>query len=125
MNDNRPVNLDLTKFHFPIMAIISILHRLAGVLLFFAIPYWLYLLSCSLASQASYAALQQHLATGFWWQLGLWVSLAALSYHLVAGVRHLFMDFGFGEELRSAKACAWVTLVSAIILMVLAGVWVW
>ena len=35
MSSERPVNLDLTTFHFPVTAIASILHRVCGVILFF------------------------------------------------------------------------------------------
>ncbi|MCH1448834.1 MAG: succinate dehydrogenase, cytochrome b556 subunit, partial [Litoricolaceae bacterium] len=35
MSRERPVNLDLTTFSFPITAIASILHRVSGVILFF------------------------------------------------------------------------------------------
>ena len=41
MKTERPINLDLTKFSFPIMAIASITHRITGVLLFVAIAYLL------------------------------------------------------------------------------------
>jgi len=51
--------------------------------------------------------------------------LSALLYHLVAGTKHLLMDMGIGEELESGLVAAKVTLAVAIILIVLAGVWIW
>lgn len=124
MKDNRPVNLDLTKFHFPVMAIVSVLHRIAGVLLFLALPFLLYLLDQSLASQQSYLNLLAAMTNG-WMKFFLWVALAALSYHLAAGVRHILMDFGIGDHLPQAYCVAWMTIIVAVILMVLAGVWIW
>ena len=51
--------------------------------------------------------------------------LSALLYHLVAGIKHLLMDMGIGEELKSGRLAAKLTLVISVILIVLAGVWVW
>lgn len=121
MKDKRPVNLDLTKFHFPVMAIVSILHRIAGVLLFLAIPFLLYLLDQSLTNAHTF----NMLLTNSWNKFFLWVALAALGYHLAAGVRHLLMDFGCGDHLPGAYKVAWTTIVVAVILIILAGVWVW
>ena len=124
MKVKRPVNLDLTKFHFPIMAILSILHRVSGVLLFFALPFWLYLLQQSLVSAESFANVQV-LLTHSGIQFFLWITLSALAYHLVAGVRHLLMDIGIGEHLPRARHGAWFTLGVAVVLILLAGVWIW
>jgi succinate dehydrogenase / fumarate reductase cytochrome b subunit len=51
--------------------------------------------------------------------------LAALAYHFVAGVKHLFMDMGYGETLESGPVFAKVSMALAVVLIVLAGVWVW
>ena len=50
MKTDRPINLALTKFKFPLAAIASITHRITGVLLFVGIAFLLYLLDQSLTS---------------------------------------------------------------------------
>lgn len=55
----------------------------------------------------------------------LWVVLAALAYHMIAGIRHLIMDFGVGETLEGGQLGAKLVIVLAAVLIVLAGVWVW
>lgn len=55
----------------------------------------------------------------------IWAVLAGLAYHLVAGVRHLIMDCGIGESFEGGRLGAKLVLVFAVILIVLAGVWVW
>ena len=40
----------------------------------------------------------------------------------MAGVKHLFMDMGYGETLESGPIFAKVSMASAVVLMVLAGV---
>jgi succinate dehydrogenase / fumarate reductase cytochrome b subunit len=44
---------------------------------------------------------------------------------MVLGIRHLIMDFGVGESLEGGQTGAKIALALAIVLIVLAGVWVW
>ena len=55
MSSERPVNLDLTTFHFPVTAIASILHRVCGVILFFGSFVLMALLGLSLENEAGFA----------------------------------------------------------------------
>ncbi len=121
---DRPVNLDLTTLNFPITAIASILHRVSGVVLFLGSPVLLALLALSLNGEAGFSdalALFEHGLFTF----VVWGILAALSYHFVAGIKHLFMDMGYGETLESGPLFAKISLVLAVTLMILAGVWIW
>lgn len=124
MSTKRPMNLDLTTMHFPIMAIASILHRISGVILFLYMPFILWLLDQSLSSSTHFLNLQAALYEPMMKWL-IWVFLAALFYHLVAGIRHLFMDFGIGESLKGGRIGAQFTIGFAIVLTLLAGVWLW
>lgn len=124
MNNNRPVNLDLATVKFPITAIVSILHRISGVVLLAGLLILIWMLDTSLSSEQGFVHLQEVLQT-LPAKLILWAVLAALAYHLVMGLRHLTMDLGFGETLQGGKTTASVALVIAIVLMLLAGVWVW
>ena len=122
MKDNRPVNLDLMAFKFPMPAISSILHRMSGVILFLLLPYGLWMLQQSLRSAASYAKLQQCLH-GFVGGFFLWVFAAAAIYHFLAGVRHLLMDMGIGETLEGGRRGAVIVLVLSFILIIALGVY--
>jgi len=124
MSTKRPMNLDLTTMHFPIMAIASILHRISGVLLFLYMPFILWLLDQSLSSSTHFLNLQATLYEPIikWF---IWLFLAALFYHLVAGIRHLLMDFGIGESLKGGRIGAQFTIGLTIVLTLLAGVWLW
>jgi len=51
--------------------------------------------------------------------------VSALLYHFVAGVKHLFMDMGYFEELESGRKAAIANLAIAFVLIVLAGVLIW
>ncbi len=124
VNDKRPVNLDLTKFRFPVMAMVSIAHRISGVALFVALPVFLWMLDRSLASARGFTEVQEVLALPLF-KLVVWAILAALLYHIVAGVRHLLMDADIGESLEGGRRGSWIVFSASGVLIVLAGVWLW
>lgn len=124
MNQKRPVNLDLATLKYPPMAIVSILHRLSGIALFLLLPLILYYLSLSLHNEQSYIDLQQ-LFTQPLHKLLLWIFGAALIYHMLAGIRHLIMDLGYGEGLESGRRSAIFVIAVAAILTILLGIWIW
>ena len=124
MNKNRPVNLDISTIKLPLPAYVSILHRASGVILFVGVAILLCMLDASLESEASFAALQQGLQNPLY-QFFIWGTLAALAYHMVAGIRHLFMDAGIGETLEGGLVGAKIALFVAVVLIALAGIWIW
>ena len=124
MKDTRPVNLDLTTVKFPLPAIISILHRISGVGLFLGIGIILYFLQLSLESEAGFErALELLRATPV--KIMIWLILAGLLYHLIAGIKHLLMDWGLGESREGALRGAQITLVLALVAAVLSWGMVW
>ena len=124
MNSKRPVNLDLGKFHFPLPAITSILHRISGIIIFVGVAFLMYGLDLSLSGEDGFNRVNE-LLDSFLAKLIIWGILSALLYHLVAGIKHLLMDAGIAEELESGRLAAKITLVVSIVLIILAGVWVW
>ena len=124
MDKKRPVNLDLGTIKLPITSYVSILHRASGVVMFFAIAVFLWLLENSLASEASFNDLGAMLANPIC-QVIIWGSLAALAYHAVAGIRHMIMDFGVGEDsFEAGRLSAWVAVVVAAVVIALITYWV-
>lgn len=124
MNSNRPKNLDLTTIELPLPGWTSILHRISGFALFFAVAFMLVALNASLESAESFAELKATFDNGLV-KLITWLILSALGYHLVAGIKHLVMDAGIGESLEGGKVGAIITLVGGTTVIALAGVWVW
>jgi succinate dehydrogenase / fumarate reductase cytochrome b subunit len=108
----------------PITAWASITHRASGVFLFAGIAVLLWALDASLASPESFAALQECLAS-FWFKMVLWVIVAALIYHSVAGVKHLVMDFGIGETMAGGIFGTRLVIGISAVLILMAGVWIW
>ena len=117
-----PVFLNLAQIRFPIGAIVSIVHRVAGVLLFIALPVVALMLDASLRTEAGFVAVRDLLSSPLWIATAA-VLLWALVHHLLAGVRHLLMDVGIGGELERARTSARLVLIAAPALAVLLLVW--
>lgn len=124
MNKKRPVNLDLGSMKFPIMAIASILHRVSGLVLFLFLPILLFLFGLSLKSESAFAQVKSLLTQPFY-QVVVWAFCSALTYHLIAGIRHIIMDLGFGEELGAGRRSAGFVIVLAVIMIIILGFWIW
>ena len=126
-HDSRPINVgmsDLMSFKWPITAIASITHRIAGGVLFVGIGLLLFALEMSLSSEAGFEALKAMMSSSFG-KLVTWAFLSALAYHLVAGVKHLVMDLGYGETLEGGVFASRLTLLLSAILIVIVGIWLY
>ncbi len=124
MKKQRPVHLDLQTIRFPATAIASILHRVSGVIMLFAVGILIWLLNESLASPESFAVTQS-LFDNLLVKFVIWGILTALGYHLIVGVRHLIMDSGRWEELASGIASAKAAFALSIVFSIIVGIWVW
>ncbi|MBU0911109.1 MULTISPECIES: succinate dehydrogenase, cytochrome b556 subunit [Rheinheimera] len=124
MKKQRPVNLDLTTISFPAPALASILHRVTGVAMFFALVFVIWAWAVSLSSPEGFEQVRLVLQS-FIAKFIAWGTITVLLYHMIGGIRHLIMDMGHWEELKSGNTSAVVTIVLWIVLAVLAGVWLW
>lgn len=122
--NRRPTNLNLFSIYFPVTAWVSIAHRLSGIVVFLMIPGLLWILQESLASKAHF----QNLGTFFCHPIalvGLWLFLAALLYHWIAGLRHLLMDMHIGESKIGGRTSAWLIVCVFFGFIVFLGYKLW
>ena len=98
MKTDRPVNLALTTFKYPLAAIASITHRITGVVLFAGVAFLLYLLDQSLTSAQGLEQARAWLSLPLP-KLVLTVIVATLIFHFVAGIKHLLLDFDIGDTI--------------------------
>ncbi|WP_286232718.1 succinate dehydrogenase, cytochrome b556 subunit [Thalassotalea sediminis] len=124
MKKQRPVNLDLTTIKMHSAAHASILHRISGVIMVFAIGILLWTLSLSLNSADSFAQVKA-LLDGVFFKLIIIGIISALLYHLLGGIRHLLMDLGHFEEKASGIASAKLIIALWLVLTVVLGVRLW
>lgn len=112
MTVDRPVFLELRQIHLPPTGLVSILHRLSGLLLVLSIPVAAGLLGLSLAGRGGFA-----MAAGIldhWLAKAIMVIFAwSLAHHLFAGLRHLLQDLGVGLQLGAARRSAWIASLAA------------
>ncbi len=124
MKKQRPVNLDLTTIKMHAAANASILHRVSGVMMVFAIGILLWTLSISLSSAEGFTQIQDLFGSIFF-KIIILGSISALVFHILAGVRHLFMDLGYFEELDTGNASAKLSMVLWVAISAAVGVWLW
>jgi succinate dehydrogenase / fumarate reductase cytochrome b subunit len=124
-NKPRPVYLDLLSIRQPLPAIVSILHRISGAVLFLVgIPLVLWTVQRALASPEGWTQMRDALNH----PLAKLVLLGiAWSYfhHFIAGIRHLIMDLHIGMDLPSARLWSVVTLVLGILLTLGVAIKLW
>ena len=99
--DQRPVYIDLTKIKLPMSAFSSITHRLSGMYIFFiTIPVSLFIFNHSTASEKSFNLLVESINNISFFSVFTIFGFLVLWYHILTGIRHLFMDFfHIGESL--------------------------
>ncbi len=117
-DSHRPVFLNLLQFRFPMAAIMSVGHRLAGVVMILAVPFAAYLLNLSLMGSDGFIEAKA-LLSGTFMKLVQFVVLWMLLHHLLAGIRYLLIDFDIGVEIDTARKSAVAVMVSAPVIAVL------
>jgi len=115
--NGKPIYLNLLQIRLPVPGFMSILHRVSGAFLTFAIPLAIYVLDLSLRGPEGYA--RAHLLLDGWFgKLILLGLLWALLHHLFAGVRYLLLDVDVGIDKPRYRQSAWAVLVAAPLLAV-------
>ncbi len=107
------------RIRFPVSAVMSIGHRIAGVLLFLTLPLLIYLLQLSVQSEQAYQDIRHWLDLSPV-RLLLAILIWALVHHLLAGIRVLFIDIDLGVSKGVARSTAWLVNLSALTIFLLA-----
>ncbi|MCB1734171.1 MAG: succinate dehydrogenase, cytochrome b556 subunit [Gammaproteobacteria bacterium] len=116
--DTRPVYLNLFRIRLPIAGVMSIAHRLSGVLMAFLVPVGLYLLERSLSDAAGFDQVSA-VFSGILARVLMLTVLWALLHHLFAGVRYLLLDIDVGVHKPVYRYTAWLVMVAAPVVAVL------
>ncbi len=124
---NVNVFTDLTGYRLPIAGFVSILHRISGLLMFLLLPFVVWLFDTSVSSEVSFESFRAAFDAGIGFVPALIVKLAVLAliwaylHHLIAGLRHLWMDSTHSVSKEQGKSSAIVTMVLSIALTVALG----
>ena len=124
MQKKRPKYLALHKIRLPLPGVVSIFHRISGLLLFLALPLFLLLLQNSLHSEVSYSELMDFLGLPLA-KIGMLGLLWALLFHTCAGLRYLAIDTHLIKSLKQARESSKVVLLASLLLTFMIGVRLW
>jgi len=118
---------DLPSYRLPVAGIVSILHRVSGALMFLLMPFIIWMFDTSISSEISFARFTSVFNIGVGFVPGWFVKLVALSiiwaflHHLIAGLRHLWMDARHAVTKEFGKSSAIFTLVLSVGLTLVLG----
>jgi len=117
-NKKRPVFLDLTRIDMPVMAVLSVAHRITGVLMFLSIPVAIYLLGLSLSSPQGYETVISLFDSGLF-RLIVLIALWCFAHHFFAGIRYFLLDLDIGVDVVNGRKSAWYVLSAGLIVTVI------
>ena len=117
----------IRQYRLPPAGWVSILHRISGVLMFLLMPFVIWMFDTSLTSEISYASFTAVFKAGVGVVPGWFFKLVALAliwaylHHLIAGVRHLWMDMTHSVSKEFGQTSAYATLGLSLALTVVLG----
>jgi succinate dehydrogenase / fumarate reductase, cytochrome b subunit len=122
----RPKYYDLNLLNLPLPALVSIFHRITGIVMFlFLIPVTLYLLQGSLKSESGFNFWKNVITTFPLVKLILLGFVWAFMHHFFAGIRYLVLDLHIGIDKQSARTTSIAVFVAGFIATAAFGARIW
>ena len=119
MNDfKNPLSPHLQIYRWHISSLLSIIHRISGVINLLAlilIFFWLIFLSLGENNYQSFlliinSFIGKFILIGFVW---------SMSFHLQSGIRHLVWDLGYGFEIKTANITGMIVIIFSLALTII------
>ena len=113
----KPVYINLLKIQLPLSALLSISHRVSGIMIFFMVlPVFAYILNILLDSPASFISYMDAYNSSIFLRTFVLFNILIFEYHVIAGIRHMLMDFHLiSETLSASNTSAKIALIVFII----------
>ena len=111
---------DLPTYRLPAAGIVSILHRISGLIMFLLLPLIVWMFDTSVSSEISFAKFSAAFNVGLGFVPAVLVKVVVLGliwaylHHLIAGVRHVYMDVCHAVTKEFGKSSAVFTLVVSL-----------
>lgn len=118
---------DARQYRLPLAALVSILHRASGLLLFLLLPFIVWMFDVSVTSEVSYDGFRSAFIAGLGFVPAWFVKLVVLAliwatlHHIIAGLRHVFMDVTHRVDKDFGRRSAAFTLGASLLLTLLLG----
>jgi succinate dehydrogenase / fumarate reductase cytochrome b subunit len=119
--------VDAIKYRLPVAGVVSILHRVSGLVMFMLLPLIVWFFDVSLTSEITYEQFTSAFQAGIGFVPAFLVKLVVLGliwsylHHFIAGVRHLWMDMTHSVTKEHGRNSAVITLGLSLLLTVLLG----
>jgi succinate dehydrogenase / fumarate reductase cytochrome b subunit len=119
---------DLPTYRWPLASLVSGMHRISGAIMFFLMPFIIWMFDSSVSSEISFAKFKAAFnigmlgLPGFIWKLVALALIWAYLQHFIAGLRHLWMDTHHDATTKEfGRSSAAFTLAASIGLTLLLG----
>jgi len=116
-SSGHPTSPHVQIYRMPLTAVLSITHRVTGIILAIGAILLIWVLSALAAGPESYAKVQPVLQSWFGYLVLLGITFS-LYFHFCNGIRHLFWDVGMGFEIETADKTAKLAIIIAAILTI-------
>ena len=119
--------VDAVKYRLPLAGLVSILHRVSGLLMFVLLPFVIWMFDVSVTSEITFERFTSAFGPGIGFVPGWFVKLATLGliwaylHHVIAGLRHLWMDATHSVTKEFGRQSAVVTLAASVLLTLVLG----
>ena len=121
MIKKRPLSPHLSIYKPQISSVLSIMHRITGVLLFIFILNLSWLMIVLLSNSMGFKLLNWdfvYILNSCWFKCYLGCILFCLYFHLFNGIRHLFWDAGLGFKIVSMHKSGWLVILGTLLMTV-------
>ena len=118
MENKQPLSPHIQIYRWHISSLVSISHRITGIINIIAITLICLWASCLLLGEANYQIINSFLSS----LVGKFFILAitwSFLFQVLSEVRHLIMDLGYGFELQTTKITGLLVIFGSIVLTIL------
>ena len=117
MENKAPLSPHIQIYKWHISSLVSISHRITGIINIIAITFVCLLASLLVLGESSYEVIDFFLSS----RVGKFIILGltwSFSFQVLSEIRHLIMDLGYGFELKTTKITGLIVIFGSIILTV-------
>ena len=118
MENKRPLSPHIQIYRWHVSSLVSISHRITGIINIIAITLICLWVSLIFISENNYEMINLFLSS----KIGKFIILGltwSFSFQILSEIRHLIMDLGYGFELKTSKITGLIVIIGSLILTVI------
>ena len=117
MENKNPISPHIQIYNWHISSLVSISHRITGIINFITISFIGLWISSLLLGEQNYEFIRLFMLSFF----GKFICLGIIwsfTFQILSEIRHLIMDFGYGFEIKTTKITGLMVIIGSIILTI-------